>query len=102
MFQELASCPATMQAGKAADCYGLHPGNVVMQADADQAYTQALFDGTPTWVRLPEEAWPVSWEKGNTKKHNPVCRLTRAVYGHPDAGGYWEQHCESHLKQQGF
>ena len=41
MFQELASCPATMQAGKAADCHGLQPGNQVMQADVDQAYTQS-------------------------------------------------------------
>ena len=98
MFQEPASCPATMQAGKAADCFGPEPGNVVMQADADQVCNQALFDGTPTWVRLLEEAWPESGKRGNRKLRNPVCRLKRALYGHPDAGGYWEQHCEKHRK----
>ena len=47
MFQEMSSCPTTMEAAKAADCYGLMPGNDVMQADADMAYTQALLGGTP-------------------------------------------------------
>ena len=63
---------------------------------------KALFDGTRTWVRLPDEAWPNSWKKDNEKLRNPVCHLTRALYGHPDAGGYWERHCEKHLTSQGF
>ena len=25
-----------------------------------------------------------------------------ALYGHPDAGGFWEQHCETQLKKVGF
>ncbi len=25
-----------------------------------------------------------------------------ALYGHPDAGGYWEKHCEKHLLSVGF
>eukprot|EP00975_Prorocentrum_lima_P049384 10331038-Prorocentrum_lima.AAC.1 len=24
------------------------------------------------------------------------------LYGHPDSGGYWEGHCETQLKAQGF
>ena len=43
MFQELSSSPATMEASKVADCYGIAPGHVVEQADAEQAYTQSFF-----------------------------------------------------------
>jgi hypothetical protein len=32
----------------------------------------------------------------------PVCPLVLALYGHPNAGGYWEQHCDSHLRDSGF
>ena len=28
--------------------------------------------------------------------------LVKSLYGHPDAGGYWEQHCNAHLKKSGF
>ena len=30
--------------------------------------------------------------------HDPVCRLVLSLYGHPDAGGYWEKHCDQVLK----
>ena len=45
-FQELSSCPASMEASKAADCYGLWEGHSVEAADAVQAYVQAKFEGT--------------------------------------------------------
>ena len=32
----------------------------------------------------------------------PVCALLLALYGHPDAGGYWKKHCEEHLLSVGF
>ena len=32
----------------------------------------------------------------------PVCPLKLALYGHPDAGGHWEAHCEKHLTNVGF
>ena len=32
----------------------------------------------------------------------PVVKLRIALYGHPDSGGLWEQHCESQLKAVGF
>ena len=85
MFQELSSCPATMQAAKAADTYGLMPNHVVMQADAEQAYTQAKLGGTPTWIRLPADRWPQSWRDRDLK--DPVVPLRLALYGHPDSGG---------------
>ncbi|MCP4242468.1 MAG: hypothetical protein GY772_18080, partial [bacterium] len=51
MFEELSSNLATMEAAKAADCYGLVPGHEVWQADAERAYTQAKLRGVTTWVR---------------------------------------------------
>ena len=48
IFQDLGSCPATMETGKIADAYGCFPGHDVEQADADQAYVQADLSGTET------------------------------------------------------
>ena len=60
IFADLGSSPATMEAAKAADAYGLLPGHAVEQSDAEQAYTQAWLTGTDTWVRLPRDQWPAS------------------------------------------
>ena len=98
IFQELGSCPATMEAARAADAYGCLPGHAVEQSDAEQAYTQALLDGTDTWVRLPRDQWPEAW----AGMDDPVCPLVLALYGHPDSGGHWEQHCEACLTAAGF
>ena len=92
MFNEMSSCLATMQAAKGADIYGLLPGHIVEQAAAEQAYTQALLGGTKTWIRLPEDRWPR--ESVDRKMKDPVVPLIKALYRHPDAGGYWEKHVE--------
>ena len=84
LFQDLGSSPATMEAGKAADAYGLMPGNATQQADATQAYTQSKLGGVQTWVSLPEEEWPPAW----AGMKDPVCPLVLALYGHPDSGGF--------------
>ena len=47
VFQELSSCPATMEGTRSADCYGSIPGHNVMQADAEQAYIQASLQAHP-------------------------------------------------------
>ena len=47
LFQDLGSCPATMEAARAADAYGCMPGNAAQQCDAEPAYTQAMYAGTP-------------------------------------------------------
>ena len=100
IFADLSSAPATMQAGKCADAYGLFQGNTTEQSDGESAYTQAKLGGVPTYVRLPPDRWPPGWrEKG---MRDPVCPLILALYGHPDAGGFWEKHCYNHLKAQGF
>jgi len=99
LFQELGTAPATLVAGKACDAYGLQPGYDVQQADAEQAYIQSRLGGDiPTFVRLPAERRPASW----SKYRDPVCPLILALYGHPDAGGYWEQHCHKHLTDVGL
>ena len=100
LFNDLSSAPATMDAAKLTDMWGLQEGYVTEQADAEQAYTQSKLGGTPTWVRLPKDQWPQAWIDKNYK--DPVCPLVLSLYGHPDAGGYWERHCEKHLLSVGW
>ena len=87
-----------MQAGKCVDAFGAIRGHKCEQADGESAYTQAKLGGDPTWVRLPKERWPESWKKFR----DPVCPLILALYGHPDARGFWEKHCDSNLRKVGF
>ena len=94
IFAELGSSPASMEAGKVIDVFGSQPGYSKQQADSRQAYTQALFKGVETWVRLPRNRWPPEWEKFA----DPVCPLRLALYGHPDSGGI----CTKQLESIGF
>eukprot|EP00434_Breviolum_minutum_P033236 symbB.v1.2.029410.t1/scaffold3211.1/size107887/2 len=52
------------------------------------------------FVELPPEAWP-SWVKLQDYRR-PVVRLRKALYGHPDLGNMWEQHCDKAVKEVGF
>ena len=65
LFAEMGSSPASMdpEAAKILDAFGSQPGYSKEQADAVQAYIQALFTGVPTWVSLPRNRWPKYWEK---------------------------------------
>lgn len=104
MFQDLGSSPASMQAGKNVDCDDCFPEHVCQQSDAEQAHAQALLRGTDTWVALPREAWPAEWfdkKNGNPLYDQPVVRLLRPLSGHPDAGTYWERHCDKAVKSIG-
>ena len=67
-------------------------------ADAEQAYIQAEKKGDPTWVRLPPEARPEWWRKKFPHLRRLVCRLLKALYGHPDAGTYWVHKCDAHVQ----
>ena len=63
--------------------------------DAEQAYPQAKPNGSSrTWLRLPLELQPPEWQG---KCQDPVVEMEQALYGHPDAGGRWEQHSESKI-----
>jgi hypothetical protein len=100
IFKDLGSAPATMEAGKCVDAYGLIAGHDTEQADGESAYTQTELTGIDTWVRLPRERWPEKCV--SVSLVDPVCRLRLALYGHPDAGGMWEAHCNQHMKAIGF
>ena len=98
IFQYLGSSPATHDASRAADAYGAAADHVIEVADAEQAYVQAELKGTPTWVCLPPEE-----RRGKAASmRRPVFRLKRALYGHPDAGTYWEEMCDRHVQSVGF
>ena len=99
IFQELGSSPATMEAARWADAYGLFPGHAVEQSDAEQAYTQAWLRGNETWVKLPRDQWPAGWEG---VYHDPVVPLRLALYGHPDSGTDWEVHSQERVMAQGY
>ena len=99
LFNELGSSPASMEAAKLLDAFGSQPGFSKEQADAIQAYIQALFTGVPTWLSLPRNRWPKDWEK---KYWQPMVPMLLALYGHPDSGGIWEQHLNSRVVKQGW
>ena len=103
VFEEANCNPADMLAAKTADAWSCMPGHSCQQADANSAYTQAPFVGeTDTYVRLPNNRWPQWWKDEYPDLKDPVCRLHKALYGHPDAGGFWERHCDQQLKECGF
>ena len=93
----MPSDPRSFQNGRCVCVYGRSRGR---QADAQQAYTQAEFKGTETWIFLPRHQWPVEWHKRRMTK--PVVPMLLALYGHPESGAYWERRCEAHLVSQGF
>ena len=100
LFQDLGNSPATFEAARWADFFGCLPGNSVQMADAIQAYIQALLTGMACWVELPEDAWPDDVLKRIKKLglRRPMCRLRKALYGHPDSGTMWEKHCDTEVK----
>ena len=79
IFQDLGSCPATMEASKTDGFYGLIPGHAVEIADAEQAHIQALLTGTPCWICLPHEARTA--KMGGFRR--PVVKLLRALLWTP-------------------
>ena len=102
IFQDLVSSLATLQAAKAVDLFGVALGHAIAISDAEQAYIQAEMKGDPTWICLPPEARPEWWRKKFPNLRRPVCRLKQALYGHPDAGTYWEQKCDAHVRSAAF
>ena len=102
VFQDMGNSPATMDASRACDCYGCIPNHTVQCADAEQAYIQADLKGNDCWITLPPEQVPASWSKKYPHMRNPVVRLVKALYGHPDSGSFWEEHCDTRVRAQGF
>ena len=81
------------------DTPSLFPGYAQEQSDATSAYMQSFLRGIEPWVALPKERWPKEWVN---KFENPVVPLILNLYGHADAGGYWEQDCEERVPKCGF
>ena len=95
VYQEMAANPTTIHSANSNIAYGCLPGHNTTQADAIRAYIQALLNSTcETWVAIPYDLWPEHW-KGKYKK--PMCRLVRALYGHPESGAHWEKHLTKHV-----
>ena len=53
---------------------------------------------------MPEEAWPDDPELRAKFEalEKPVVMLKKVLYGHPDSGTSWEQHCDEHVQSVGF
>ncbi len=87
LFQELGSKPATFEAGAACDAYGLFAGHDAQHAYVEQAYVQTRLGVTfPLGLaaaKAPFEAL--------VSLLLPIRPFVLDLYGHPDAGGYWEQ-----------
>ena len=100
VFEALASSPAGMEAARFVDAYGLMSTDgvphVIQQADAEQAYTQAKLDTTcPTYVHVPPHMYTDKMEKGVAY----VMPLEKALYGHPQAGVFWERRLHAGLQR---
>ena len=99
VFQEIAANPTSIQTANANIAYGLLPGHESQTSDAPKAYCQAIMDAKiPTWVCLPKELWKPEW-KGKYK--HPCCLLNKALYGHPDSGGHWENWLDDAIQDSG-
>ena len=101
-FENLGSSPATMEASKSVDAYGCLEGHGIQTADAEQAYIQADMKGKDTWILIPEEDRPAWWKDRFPYLKMPVVLMKKALYGHPDAGSYWEQKADQQAKAVGF
>ena len=104
IFEDLQSSPAAMEAGRVVDFWGCLPNHGLSTADGVQAYIQADLRGPKTWVDIPREHWPPKWFRadGSPMYGRPVVRLIKALYGHPNAGAFWEQECGRRLRTLGF
>jgi hypothetical protein len=99
VFQEMSSSPTAVQGVNANVAYGCLPGHDSEVADAIRAYIQSLLKSKQaTWVAIPRDLWPDSWKGKYTK---PMCLLVKALYGHPESGGHWENHLTSAVRACG-
>ena len=80
-----------MEAAKLLDAFGSQPGFSKAQADAIQAYIQAIFTGVPTWFSLPRNRWPKHWSK---EFWQPIVPLVLALHGPPRQWRYFAKPLE--------
>ena len=101
MFQDLKNSPASLKPRVGRIFWVVMMAGMCRWPTAVQAYIQATLRGTPCWIELPPEAVPSEcrWDK----YRRPVVPLRKALYGHPDAGTFCEQHhCDESVRAVGF
>ena len=104
VFSEQGTSASHLAAAKFIDAIARFPGNDGSDSDAIGAYTQVPLkeledsEGIETWISLPKNRRPASWSKFK----DPVCKLTRNLYGHTLAGLLWEKFCHRIIKKLGF
>ena len=91
--------PSCLPARWSVDYFGSLAGHEVEMSDAPGAFTQSELQRDETWITLPREQWPKSWEK---KDRRPVVKLRLALYGRPLAGCCWEQKWTQEVRKHGF
>ena len=109
-FPEAGSGASYGAASKLLDTVARLPGNDGQQSDAPAAYTQSEMyeddiegDEVETYVQLPEWQWTPAMREAHARTgRRPVCRLLRSLYGHPNAGLFWERKYRSILRKAGF
>jgi hypothetical protein len=100
IYQELSASPTAIHSANCNLAYGCIPGHKTTQADAIRAYVQSILNSKfDTYVLIPRELWPQKWIKEG--KVAPCCKLHKALYGHPEAGGHWEAHLHKAVKACG-
>ena len=98
IYQEMSSRPTTVVAMNVSIAWGAIRGHKTSVADAVKAYVQAdLKSKHPTYIEIP------SYLCGSRWRHikRPVCRLLKALYGHPEAGAHWERRLAQIIKDMG-
>ena len=84
VFSEQGTSASHLAAAKFLDAIARFPGNSGSDSDAIGAYTQVPLktledeQGIETWISLPSNRRPESWNKFR----DPVCKLIRNLYGH--------------------
>ncbi len=99
-FADLGNSPATREAERVADFYGCCRGNMLQQADANQAYIQADTRRDPCWILLPIDA--VVNKDAWRQYRQPVVRLRKAWCGHLDSVTWWDEKMRHKAQEAGF
>ena len=100
VFGDTSSSPACLEAMRLTLALGRQRHWRTTAADARSAYIQSRLQqkGVKTFIELPAEFWPESW----SGFRRPVCPLILSLYGHPESGRCWQDHCTSRLTAAGF
>ncbi len=97
IFEEAGTVPTSMIATRVLlAAAALNPDCLLLQSDCVRAYVQADLVGTNTFISLPPAWWPLAWRAAGLKR--PVCRLRKALYGHPQAGDLWAERLGAALR----